>query len=100
VPTHPFPWPTRLGYQSIPDFIAGHVGNTKPGAKRGIWMHQRQKNLLISTGFRWQYTILVPVTQTADPKSNLFFNFHPNPGSTDSEILNMVESDRSFFEHT
>lgn len=91
----------RWGYASVPDFIAGFAQTGDPKkATAGTWHHEvKNKGLtLVSTGTRWQYTIIRPVTVAADPKSNLVFNYYPKkPTATDQPIVGLSETNPKFF---
>jgi hypothetical protein len=91
----------RWGYDDVDDFINGFAGTKDAAtAKPGTWSHQVQKGppaQLVSTGFRWQYTIVQPITQAADPTTPLIFNYYPNAGSADVPIVSLFETDARFF---
>jgi hypothetical protein len=105
--TYASPVYLRYGYNSINEFINGFTNSptqnlkvTPPtGVTGGQWFHQRQGSTLVSTGYRWEYTIVQPITQSKDPTSNIVFNFYPNH-STDTIVLQIDTTDTTFFAST
>lgn len=83
--THDYPWYERLGYASVADFFAGYT-----------WTHKVRKNVLFTWGSRVEYTILLPITDSAT--GNLVFNFHPLSTTPYAAITNLTETDSDYFE--
>jgi hypothetical protein len=82
--THDYPWYERLGYADVAEFFAGYT-----------WTHTVKKTTLFTTGTRVEYTIVLPITDTA---GNLVFNFHPLPTKPYTAISNLNETDSDYFE--
>lgn len=81
---HAYPMYERLGYASAADFLAGYT-----------WKHVPVKKQLLTTGTRFEYTILLPIVDI--PTGNLVFNFHPKAGKPYAAITNLAESDPLYF---
>lgn len=83
---HDFPWYERLGYATFADFFAGYDWNCNRNGRR-----------LACRGTRFEYTVVVTITDPAT--GNLIFNFYPNAGSAHAAITTgLQESDATYFE--
>ena len=82
--THPYPFFKRIGLATIDEFLAGHS-----------WTHTVKKNTIYTVGTRVEYTVLVPIVDMTT--GNLVFNFHPIPGKPYPPVINLDETDNTFF---
>lgn len=82
--THEYPMYQRLGYSDVTAFFAGYT-----------WTHAVKKSTLFTTGTRVEYTVILPITDTA---GNLVFNFHPLSTTPYTAITNLNETDSDYFE--
>jgi hypothetical protein len=85
---HAFPWYERLGYTSFANFFAGYTWTCRPN-----------RNRLVCSGVRHEYTVVVPITDVAT--GNLIFNFYPNAGSGHAAVTTGLQTtDAKFFAST
>ena len=80
---HPFPQYERLGFKSFNDFFAGYR-----------WTFRVRRNVLVCTGLRFHYTVLLPITNRTT--GNVVFNFYPND-TTAATIRNLEITNAAFF---
>ena len=59
------------------------------------WTHSASKTTLFTTGTRVEYTVVLPITDTA---GDLVFNFHPLASTPHTPIVNLSETDSDYFE--
>jgi hypothetical protein len=83
--THAYPWYERTGFATIGDFFAGHT-----------WKHTVKNNTLFTVGSRVEYTVVLPITDMTT--GDLVFNFHPLPTKPYAPIINLDETDSTYFE--
>lgn len=85
--THVWPAYVRAGFATLDDYMAGHlwnfgVGNAGP----------------ITTGVRFEYTVVLPIIDNSGPKPKLFYNFYPAAGAAGTAITSGIpQSDSRFY---
>ncbi len=86
--TNGFPFHERWGYPDANAFVDGLNWTFRRGTKADA-------NTLFATGNRNIVTLVVPIT---DPSTgNLVFNFHPHDPTTVTPVIQMDETDSTFF---
>ena len=68
-PNHVWPKFKRAGYSSLDEYMDGHQWNFGP-----------KNDGPIATGVRFEYTVVLPITDNSGPKPKLFYNFYPGTG--------------------
>jgi len=85
--THVWPAYVRAGFASLDAFMAGH-----------LWNFGEKNAGPISTGFRYEYTVVLPIIDNSGPKPKLFYNFYPAPGSAQAAIpTGILQNDSRFY---
>jgi hypothetical protein len=84
---HVWPMYVRAGFSSLDDYMDGHLWNF--GAKNAG---------PITTGVRFEYTVVLPIIDNSGPKPKLFYNFYPAPGSAQAAIpTGILQNDARFY---
>jgi hypothetical protein len=72
---HEWPFYERVGFASVDEYMDGHH-----------WTFDAK----VAIGRRFEYTVVLPVTDTSGPKPKLFFNFFPATGAAQAAITNGI----------
>lgn len=84
---HPWPLWERRGFATLDAYMAGHH-----------WSYGEDAKGPLTTGLRFEYTVVLPILDTSGPKPKLVFNFYPGPATPGSAITSgLVETDGTYF---
>jgi hypothetical protein len=85
--THVWPAYVRAGFATLDDYMDGHLWNF--GVKNAG---------PLSIGYRYEYTVVLPIMDTSGPKPKLFYNFYPAAGAAGTTISTGIpQSDPRFY---
>lgn len=86
-PGHAWPMYQRAGFSSLDEYMDGHLwhfGPTNAGP--------------LTTGLRFEYTVVLPIIDNSGPKPKLFYNFYPATGSAQAAITTgILQNDPRFY---
>lgn len=84
---HVWPMYTRSGFATLDDFMDGH-----------LWSFGDRNAGPLAIGRRFEYTVVLPITDTSGPKPKLFFNFFPGTGAAQAAITTgIAQTDARFY---
>jgi hypothetical protein len=84
---HVWPMYQRSGFATLDAFMDGH-----------LWSFGEKNAGPLATGLRYEYTVVLPITDNSGPKPKLYFNFFPAPGAAQAAITAGIgQSDLDFY---
>lgn len=82
-------WPAfkRAGFPSLDTYMDGH-----------LWNFGKANEGPLTTGVRFEYTVVLPIMDTSGPTPKLFYNFYPGPGAAQAAVTTgILQNDPRFY---